>query len=380
MSNIKLFNELLSPADIQINGKRDWDIRLYDEAALDRILVDGSLGLGETYMDGLWDCDRIDELVSRITKHNLESKLGLKAKLLLGAHIGRNKVVSLFNKQSVTRCSKDVPFHYDIGNDLFQTMLDERMTYTCGYWKDAQNLDEAQESKLDLVCRKMGLKPGMHVLDIGCGWGSFMNYAAEHYGVICHGLTLSKEQMTLGMKEARDKRLPVNFILQDYRTYTPDISYDRVVSIGMIEHVGPENYKEFFACANRFLKDDGAFLLHTIGSPKSQSATDPWIDKYIFPNGVIPSITQLGAAMENTFHFEDLHNIGPDYDKTLVAWCHNFEENWGKISHRYDETFYRMWRYYLLSCAGAFRSRSLSVWQMVLTKEGAELPQYARAV
>ncbi|MGR5062500.1 cyclopropane fatty acyl phospholipid synthase [Photobacterium sp. DNB22_13_2] len=380
MSYLKLFNELLSPADIKINGTRDWDIRLHDETVLDRILIDGSLGLGETYMEGLWDCDRIDELVSRITQHNLEEKLGVKAKLLLGAHFGRQKVVNFFNRQSVERCNKDVPFHYDLGNDLFKVMLDDRMTYTCGYWKESFDLNSAQTAKLDLICRKLDLQPGMHILDIGCGWGSFMNYAAEHYGVICHGLTLSKEQAALGIETARSKKLPVSFILQDYRQYVPAISYDRVVSIGMIEHVGPDNYKDFFTCANRFLKDDGMFLLHTIGSPKSQSETDPWINKYIFPNGVIPSISQLGTAMEDTFNIEDLHNIGPDYDKTLMAWCRNFEDNWDKISHKYNDTFYRMWRYYLLSCAGAFRSRNLSVWQLALTKEGTQLPQFARAV
>lgn len=380
MSYLKLFNELLSPADIQINGTREWDIRLHDEAALDRILVDGSLGLGETYMEGLWDCDRIDELVHRITQHNLEDKLGVKAKLLLGAHLGKKKVVNFFNRQSVERCNKDVPFHYDLGNDLFENMLDERMTYTCAYWKESFDLDSAQTAKLDLICRKLGLKPGMKVLDIGCGWGSFMNYAAEHYGVVCHGLTLSKEQTALGMEIARRKNLPVSFILQDYRQYVPAVTYDRVVSIGMIEHVGPENYKDYFTCANRFLKDDGLFLLHTIGSPESKTETDPWINKYIFPNGVIPSISQLGNAMEHMFNIEDLHNIGPDYDKTLMAWCRNFEKNWDNIAEKYGDRFYRMWRYYLLSCAGAFRSRSLSVWQLALTKEGTSLPQFARAV
>ena len=380
MSYLKLFNELLSPADIQINGTREWDIRLHDESALDRILVDGSLGLGETYMEGLWDCDRIDELIHRITQHNLEERLGIKAKLLLGAHLGRKKVVNFFNRQSVERCNKDVPFHYDLGNDLFENMLDERMTYTCGYWNESFDLDSAQNAKLDLICRKLGLKPGMKVLDIGCGWGSFMNYAAEHYGVICHGLTLSKEQTALGMEIARRKNLPVSFILQDYRQYVPAVAYDRIVSIGMIEHVGPENYQDYFSCANRFLKDDGLFLLHTIGSPESKTETDPWINKYIFPNGVIPSISQLGTAMEHKFNIEDLHNIGPDYDKTLMAWCRNFEQNWDKIAEKYGDTFYRMWRYYLLSCAGAFRSRSLNVWQLALTKEGTSLPQFARAV
>ncbi|WP_419205599.1 cyclopropane fatty acyl phospholipid synthase [Photobacterium leiognathi] len=379
MRNDQIFQNILDFADVKINGDRPWDIQIHNEAVFDRVLKDGSLGFGESYMDGLWDCDAIDEMISRVLHAGIEDKLATTTKIQLGLKAGASKLKHLFNPQSVERVTKDVPFHYDLGNDLFEAMLDPRMTYTCAYWKDSDDLKSAQEAKLDLVCRKMGLQPGMRLLDIGCGWGSFMMFAAEKYGVICDGLTLSKEQAALGQARADEKGLPVNFILQDYRLYHPEQPYDRVVSIGMMEHVGPENYEDYFKAAYSFLADDGIFLLHTIGSPKSKSATDPWIDKYIFPNGVIPSMAQIGASAEDYFNIEDVQNIGPDYDKTLVAWNENFEAAWPKLADKYGERFYRMWRYYLLSCAGAFRCRDLNVWQFGLTKKGAELPVSVRA-
>lgn len=373
-SRFKMFEDLLKEADIKLNGDRPWDLQIKDEKTFDRVIVSGSLGLGEAYMDGLWECQSIDEMIHRILQAKLDKKLTNKQKIQLGGE----KLKQIINPQSILRVKKDVPFHYDLGNDIFEAMLDKYMTYTCAYFKDTENLDEAQEKKLDLICKKMDLKPGMKVLDIGCGWGSFMKYASEHYGVICDGVTLSKEQKKLG--EVKCKGLNVNFILEDYREFNPVEKYDRIVSIGMIEHVGPLNYKEFFECANSFLKDDGLFLLHTIGGVESHTSNqgDPWIKKYIFPNGIIPSISQLGAAFENKFNLEDLHNIGPHYDKTLMAWHKNFENSWGELKDRYGDKFYKMWRYYLLSCAGAFRSRDLNTWQLVLSKIGRESPKYAR--
>lgn len=379
MPNKELFSNLLNQADIKINGDRPWDIIVNDDKLFDNILSQGTIAFGEGYMDHLWDCQRIDILVSKLLRANIEEKLSSTDKFKIAAKIGVSKIKNLINHQSVSRVKEDVPFHYDIGNDLYTNMLDDRMAYTCAYWKGAKNLNEAQENKMELICRKLDLKPGMRLLDIGCGWSSFMNYAAEKYGVICDGLTLSQEQMKLGQKIADNKGLPVRIILEDYREYQPVQQYDRIVSIGMIEHVGPENYNEFFDCANKFLKDDGIFLLHTIGSPVSVTETDPWINKYIFPNGVVPSIAQLSSALEGKMNIEDVHNFGPDYDLTLMAWCENFERNWHKISDQYNDRFYRMWRYYLLSCAGAFRSRDLNLLQFSLTKNGCELPLHVRA-
>ncbi|MCD9493047.1 cyclopropane fatty acyl phospholipid synthase [Photobacterium phosphoreum] len=377
--NKELFRDLLKQADIEINGTRPWDIIVNDDKLFDNILLDGTIAFGEGYMTRLWDCERIDILISKLLRSNIEDKLSGIDKVKFAANYGVTKLKSLINHQAVNRVKEDVPFHYDIGNDLFVNMLDERMAYTCAYWKDAKTLDQAQEHKMDLICRKLNLQPGMRLLDIGCGWASFMNYAAAKYGVICDGLTLSKEQMALGQEIANKKKLPVKIILQDYREFTPEQPYDRVVSIGMIEHVGPSNYDEYFKCANSFLTDEGVFLLHTIGSPTSKNGTDPWINKYIFPNGVIPSLSQLSSSVENQFNIEDVHNFGPDYDLTLMAWCEKFEKNWFKIYKNYDATFYRMWRFYLLSCAGAFRCRDISLWQIALTKIGTDLPVNARA-
>lgn len=376
----EVLQQILDYADIKINGDRPWDIRVYDDKFYDRVFQDGALGFGEAYMENYWSADSVDELVYRLLSSHIEERLTSSDKIKIGFKVGASKVKRIFNRQTVKDVARDVPFHYDLGNDLFSKMLDSRMAYTCGYWKDATNLEEAQEAKLDLICRKIGLKPGMHVLDIGCGWGSFMNYAAEKYGAICDGITLSKEQAKLGQEIANAKNLPVTFIIEDYRKYQPENKYDAIVSVGMIEHVGPQNYLDYFKCANSFLKDNGIFLLHTIGNTESVTSTNPWIDKYIFPNGVIPSMTQLAGAMENIFNIEDVHNIGPDYDKTLMAWYANFEKAWPELKNKYGDKFYLMWKFYLLSCAAGFRAREINVWQFGLTKIGTKHPDQVRAI
>lgn len=366
MSNFELFQTMLDEADVKLNGDRAWDIQIHDEAVFERVLKHGSLGFGEAYMDGMWDCQQIDVMLDKVIRAKIDQKVSGMTKLKLGAA----KVKSFFNPQSISRAKEDVSYHYDTGNDLFEAMLDENMAYTCGYWHDANNLHDAQNKKLDLICRKLDLKPGQRLLDIGCGWGSFMQYAAKHYGAICDGLTLSVEQAKLGAERCQD--LPVRFILEDYREFTPEKKYDHIVSVGMLEHVGPDNYDNYFKCAEKFLADDGTFLLHTIGGNISNTVNDcdPWIRKYIFPNGVIPSICQLGKATEQRFNLEDLHNFGPDYDKTLMAWHERFEAAWPTLAEKYGEKFHRMWRYYLLSCAAAFRARDLNLWQLALTKIG----------
>ena len=245
-------------------------------------------------------------------------------------------------------------------------MLDKRLTYTCGYWKNAKDLNEAQEAKLDLVCRKIGLKRGQSVLDIGSGWGSFIGYAAEKYGASAVGLTVSKEQKELA-NELYDN-LPVEIRLQDYRDINE--KFDHVVSLGMFEHVGYKNYRTYMEVVHGVLKSDGIFLLHTIGGNKSVFSSDPWFHKHIFPNSMLPSIKQIGQSIEGLFVMEDWHNFSADYDKTLMAWHKNFEDNWDKIKSNYDDRFYRMWRYYLLSFAGSFRARKNQLWQIVLSKKG----------
>lgn len=353
--------DLLAEADIQLDGDRPWDMQLKAPGVIDNALSRGNLGLGECYMNGDWDAERLDELFYRL----MRAQLGRRIKpTQLVYHSLRSR---LLNRQTAKRAWEVGEKHYDLGNEFYAAMLDQRMTYTCGYWKNAQTLDEAQEAKLDLICRKLQLAPGMRVLDIGCGWGSFMAYAAEHYGVECVGLTISKEQAEFGQRLLKHG-LPVEFRLQDYRDETEQ--FDRIVSVGMFEHVGHKNYREYMNVAHRCLKDDGLFLLHTIGKNIASTGTDPWIDKYIFPNGELPTLGQVADATEALFVIEDVHNFGADYDKTLMAWCDNFEASWPAFKEQFSEQFYRMWRYYLLSCAGAFRAREIQLWQFVLSKPG----------
>ncbi len=352
--------KILGDADVKINGSRPWDITVHNEALFQRVLSKGSLGLGEAYMDGWWDCERLDEFFYKILTEGLEDKVR-DWKILI-----QYLKATILNPQNKLKAFNIGEHHYDMGNELYKAMLDKRLTYTCAYWDKAETLDEAQEAKLDLVARKINLKEGMKLLDIGCGWGSFARYAAEKYGAEVVGITVSKEQVKLAKELC--KGLPVDIRLQDYRDV--DGKFDHIVSLGMIEHVGQKNYRTFMKIVHRCLKDDGLFLLHTIGSNKSVKKSDPWIEKYIFPNGMLPSIKQLAKSFEGLFVVENWHNYGTHYDKTLMAWFKNFTGNLDKIKHIYDNRFYRMWKYYLLSCAGSFRARKIQLWQIVLSKKG----------
>ncbi|RJQ22255.1 cyclopropane fatty acyl phospholipid synthase [Candidatus Woesearchaeota archaeon] len=356
----KTAQELLLRAGVKINGGNSWDIQVNNPDFYRRVLAGGSLALGESYMDGWWDCRNLDEFFTRIFRAELEKKVSTWSLLIPYLK------ASILNLQSRSRAFHIGKVHYDIGNDLYETMLDKRMTYTCGYWKDAKTLEDAQDAKLDLVCRKIGLKKGDRVLDIGCGWGSFAKYAAEKYGAKVTGITVSKEQAVLARK--RCKGLPVTVRLQDYRDV--DGQFDHIISLGMFEHVGYKNYRAYMEVAHRCLKDGGLFLLHTIGGNLSVKATDAWIDKYIFPNSLLPSVKQIAASIEGLFVMEDWHNFGADYDRTLMAWFKNFDDGWQNLKSSYDERFYRMWKYYLLACAGTFRARKNQLWQIVLSKKG----------
>jgi cyclopropane-fatty-acyl-phospholipid synthase len=356
-----LIHDILAFAGIAINGSMPWDIHINDERFYERVMVDGSLGLGESYMDGWWDCDQVDEFFSRIMPMDPQKKIRNDWHLL-----SRSLFASLVNPGRKSRAFVIGEKHYDIGNDLFTKMLDKRMVYSCGYWEDALTLDEAQEKKLDLTCRKLGLDPGDRILDIGCGWGGFARYAAERYGVEVVGITVSRQQQELGMQMCEG--LPVELRLQDYRDLNE--TFDHIVSIGMFEHVGALNHGTYMEVVHRCLKDDGLFLLHTIGDRRSEKVNDPWMHKYIFPNALIPSMGQIGTAVDDLFITEDVHNFGFYYDQTLMCWFGNFDRHWDSMKESYGERFYRMWKYYLLSSAGSFRARSSQVWQIVLSKHG----------
>ena len=353
--------DLLSFAEITVNGNEPWDLHVHNEQFYPRVLRDAELGLGETYMEGWWDCQRIDLLIERILEANIESKVKKNTRFALKLLLAK-----YFNLQTKKRALQVGLRHYDLGNDLFQLMLDRNMNYTCGYWKNAQDLNQAQLAKLDLVCRKLMLKPGMRVLDIGCGWGALAKYAAENYGVHVVGITISQQQCELAKERCKD--LPIEIRFQDYRDVNEP--FDRVVSLGMFEHVGYLNYSTYMQVIHNCLIDEGLFLLHTIGGNQSTTQVNPWTSKYIFPNGMLPSISQIGRAAEKLFIMEDWHNFGLDYYKTLMSWHHNFNEGWNKIKDNYDERFFRMWNFYLLSCAGAFKARDIQLWQIVFSKKG----------
>ena len=358
-----VLQEFLKPADVQLNGGRKWDIQVNNEGFYSKILAGGSLALGETYMEGWWDCEALDELIDRLQQAFDKKKMKRPSKSI--SSILRAKLLNL----QIRSKSFDVGgSHYNSTGTAYKMMLDRRLVYSCAYWKSAADLDEAQEAKLALICKKIMLEPGMRILDIGCGAGSFPKYAAENYDVEVVGITVSEEQLKQGVELCEG--LPVDLRLQDYREI--DEQFDRIVSVGMFEHVGAKNHRTFMEKVVRCLAPDGIFLLHTIGSNTTNTVLDPWIDKYIYPDSLIPSANQITEAAEGLFIMEDWHNFGSDYDKTLTAWHANFEKGWDSLRSQFDERFYRMWRYYLLSCAGSFRARSSQLWQIVFSVEGVK--------
>jgi cyclopropane-fatty-acyl-phospholipid synthase len=353
---------LFALGGVLIDGPNPWDILVHHERFFRRVLAGGSLGLGEAYMDGDWHARDLDQLFDRVISAKLSDKLGMTAPIALLTLAAR-----LQNRQSLSRAEDVATAHYDLPIDIHEATYDKRLTASCAYWNGAADLDQAQENKLELICRKIGLEPHHTVLDIGCGWGSFMGYAAEKRGTHCTGVTVSSEQVAY-IKE-RYKGLPLAPLHLDYRLYQGP-TVDRIVSVGMFEHVGAKNYRAYFEGARRYLKPDGIFLLHTIWENARHPVIDAWQNKYIFPNGDLPSLGEITSAVEGLFVVEDVHNFGTDYDSTLMAWNANFQSRRADLATKYGERFCRMWEYYLLQSAAAFRCRHIHVGQLVLSPTG----------
>jgi len=356
--------ELLNSTGVELNGPRPFDPQVRTNDLFSRIARYGSIAVGESYMNGDWDVENLPEFIYRVVRSGVVEQIW---KMGAWRSLPTYLYYRFLNPQSLSGARKVAEVHYDIGNDLYEKMLGSTMVYSCGYWKEAKTLDEAQIAKLDLVCRKLGLKSGDRILDIGCGWGSLLEHAAKNYGVRGVGLTISKEQAAYAREHMQ--KLPVEIRLQDYRE-TDDGPYDHIVSIGMFEHVGHRNYRTYFQTARRLLKEDGLFLLHTIGVDRTPKKPDPWFDKYIFPGGILPSPELITSNIEKMFKIEDWHNFGYDYSKTLLAWFENFDRTWPQLREKYGERFYRMWKFYLLSMAGDFEARHTELWQIVLSPHG----------
>jgi cyclopropane-fatty-acyl-phospholipid synthase len=311
-------------------------------------------------MEGWLDCERVDLMAERAYRAKLGEQIAVRTALLEALKVRVNP----FGSRS--RSFEIGERHYDTGNDLFEIMLDPYMVYSCGYWRRATTLDAAQRDKLELICRKLQLEPGMRVLDIGCGFGGLARYAAEHHGVSVVGITVSKQQADLGNRRAEG--LPVELRYCDYRDVTE--VFDRVVSVGMVEHVGRRYYRDFFAAAERCLEPSGIFVLHTVGFLKEQPI-NPWYDKHIMPGVEFPTVPNLILNTGENFVLEDFQTWeGSHYDRTLMAWFERFQAGWNELKRSYDETFYRMWKLYLQGCAGAFRAEQMRVWQLVFSKGG----------
>jgi len=366
----ELVHDALAEAGITVGGSAPWDITINDERFYQRVLRDGTLGFGEAYMEGWWDSPALDQTIDRVCRDRIRDQV--KENWVLLAHAVKARVL---NRQSEKRAFDIAYKHYDIGNDLYESMLDKRMLYTCAYWANATTLEQAQEAKLELVCRKIGLKPGMRVLDLGCGWAGFASYAAEKYGVTVTGYTVAAEQVRWA--NAQYPHLPIDIRHEDYRKATGQ--YDAVVSIGLMEHVGPKNYRGYMELVDRCLAPGGVGFVHTICGNRTTAYIEPWFDKYIFPNAVLPTPDAIIAAMERLFIVEDMANIGEHYDPTLMAWWERFDAAWPRLEAKYGKTFYRMWKYYLLGCAGGFRSRETQLFQLVFTRSGTKQPPNVRA-
>jgi cyclopropane-fatty-acyl-phospholipid synthase len=356
---------ILREADVELDGNRPWDIEVRDERFYDRVFREGDMGVGESYVAGWWDCGKLDELTEKVLKHDLYRHRGVG---------WRNWLLQVrmrwWNLQSPSRAPQVARAHYDRGNDFFKELLGPTMAYSCADWSRARSLEQAQQDKSDVICRKLQLRRGQKLLDIGCGWGGLARHAAMNYGCHVTGITISKAQEEYAEAMCRD--LPVRILCWDYRdgrlaSLGP---FDRIVSVGMFEHVGWKNYRRYMSIVRGLLEDGGLFLLHTIGVHRP-STVGFWLEQNIFPNSQLPRMEHMVRAIDERFVMEDWQNMGADYDRTLMAWHANLDRYADRHGVSRDAAFYRRWAFYLLTCAGLFRVRNRAqLWQIVMSKEG----------
>jgi cyclopropane-fatty-acyl-phospholipid synthase len=375
----KLVTDIFNQGGISLNGPNPWDIQIRDSRFFNRVLTGGSLGFGESYMDGDWDVAQLDALIRRI----LRIKATRKPIVTLN-RTWHDLKSRLMNLQSRSGSMAIIDAHYDLDHRLYQHFLGPYNQYTCCFFNQATSLEAAEIEKLEMICNKLDLREGDKVLDIGCGWGGFSRYAAETRGCQVTGISISKEQIAYAKEFTAG--LPVEIINTDYRDL-PKLydsrHFDKVVIIGMIEHVGYKNYQRLFEIVHELLNDNGLLLLHTIGNTRKTTVADPWIEKYIFRNSMLPSMSQLTNSTEDLFVIQDWENYGHYYAPTLAAWQSNFEKNWDKIRaietrNQFDERFRRMFNYYFLSCQAGFETEHILLWHMVMSKQGFGKAVYPR--
>jgi cyclopropane-fatty-acyl-phospholipid synthase len=357
----RIAQKFLEQAGIELNGTRPWDIQVHNPCFYKRAILQRTLGLGESYMEGWWSCQAVDQFIDRLVRaqvhHKIKNPLNLKIAIIAGY---------LINRQTRRRAKTVIAGHYDYESEILLSFLDDYKQYSCAYFKDTDDLNQAQRRKLDLICRKLMLSSGDHLLDIGCGYGGLARYAAENYGCRVTGITPCSEQIAHARQWCSG--LDVRFEQKDYRQI--EGSFSKIVSVGMFEHVGYKNFRLFMQIAHNCLSNSGLFLLHTIGGNTSVTTNDPWVEKYIFPNGMLPSIQQIGKSVEGLFVMEDLHNLGHFYDPTLMAWHKRFVAVWPEFEQHLDLSVFRKWSYYLLHMAGSFRARKNQLWHFVFSKTG----------
>ena len=343
------------------DGDPAFTVIFHKEIPLTALTTSTSLALGEAYMDG--DLEIEGDLYNA-----LDHFLGQMGKFSTDESALKKLIFSSTGKKNQ---EKEVQSHYDIGNDFYKLWLDETMSYSCGYFlHEDDSLYQAQVNKVDYILKKLHLSPGMSLLDIGCGWGFLLIEAAKKYGVHGMGITLSHEQYEEFKRRIREQNLDdlLEVALMDYRDLPKmNRTFDRVVSVGMAEHVGRRNYQLFMDCAKKVLKPGGLFLLHFISALK-EHAGDPWIKKYIFPGGVIPSLREmLSCAAEDDFHTLDAENLRLHYNRTLLCWDKNYREHMDQIREMFDERFVRMWDLYLAACAATFHNGIIDLHQVLFS-------------